>query len=332
VVSTPPTDSFPPYAACTRCGYDARGLRSGQLCPECGFTLGSPGIKDGVVVDERPCLQCGYSLARLPVDGRCPECSAEVIRSLQGNLLVYSAPPFVRRLSFGATCILGGVILFTIWIGTQLLPAMDLGRTISSRIVFAAISVFAGVLSLAGWWLLSSPDPALVGQDRSIGSRKVLRLTLLVAVAAIVVGLIAQLIHGANLARPSSGLARRAMSWAVLVFLLNWPIRTFASLQYVRSLAMRIPSLSLSLRAKRLMQSALGGAACLFLIIAISIVLGVLNVGSDGLTFLLFLPLCGIFVGVLVWWAVYASLIAGLRRELSMIGGMQSRSSSATEA
>jgi predicted RNA-binding Zn-ribbon protein involved in translation (DUF1610 family) len=312
------------HPACLRCGCDLGRVAAEVSCPDCGFLAVTPGVREGVVTDPRPCLQCGYNLQGLAVSGRCPECGSEVARSLQGHLLIFAAPAFVKRLSNGANCVFAALILHAMWIGTLLLPAADLGKSGPSRIGFATLCTFASGLSLAGWWLLSSPEPAMKGRDSRIGSRKVLRAALLVGIATFVTGLVAQVTLGTTVLQSWSStapsIAAPVFWWSLAAYFLIWPIRTVAALQHVRSLAHRLPKSTLANRARRLIQFALAGAGVLVLVIIV-IRACASAVMTDALSAACFLfPfLCGGVLALLLWWAVYASLIAELRTGLGDI-------------
>lgn len=299
------------------------------------MTLGTPGVKDGVVTDPRPCLQCGYSLIGLSATGKCPECGGDVARSLQGNLLIYSSVDFVSRLSGGATCIVAGLILFCMWGACMVVGGSSFRIEPGFRLVVSLFSIGASILSLTGWWFLSSPDPALMGQDKATGARKILRITLIVSIVAFGVGLFSQWGLDGSFFRSRSasifGSASSLLWLSTVVSLVNWPVKTIASLQYTRSLALRIPSPVLEARAKRLIQFAIGGAVAALLIIAVFTALLATRVTNGaGYEFLAFLPLCAGFVGILIWSIVYATLVGGLRGDLLRVAKAQASLSTAT--
>jgi hypothetical protein len=62
----------------------------------------------GVVVSDIPCRKCGYNLRGLHIDGRCRECGRAVGLSVQGDLLRFSDPGWLRKLQRGARLIIWG--------------------------------------------------------------------------------------------------------------------------------------------------------------------------------------------------------------------------------
>lgn len=265
----------------------------------------------------------------LPAEGNCPECGALVSSSLRGNLLVYSSIEFVAKLSIGARLVIAGLVLFGVWIGGVLLPVVDLGRSPGSRVGISLISVGSSTLSLMGWWLLSTPDPALMGLDKAVSARRVLRVTLVISMAALAVSVFVQWSLGVSYFRSSASWGARVLWIATVVSLSNWPFKTIASLLYVKNLAMRIPSMDMAERARNLIRFAIGGSLALALVIAVLLILTSSGVLPPGAQSLAILPGCGTVLGVIVWTCVYAFLLLSLRVELGAIAIAQ-KSFSAT--
>jgi len=135
------------------------------------------------VMDSRPCLSCGYDLKGLHSAGVCPECNAPVIRSLLGNLLRYASLDYLKtlkqgclivELSFAASVILGGLGIVAAMGSTFLLGSARAGEFLS-----AGAEALSATIGLVGWWIFTTPDPGLVGEDAGTSSRKVLRFALI---------------------------------------------------------------------------------------------------------------------------------------------------------
>ncbi len=305
----------------------------GVPCPECGSQNEHSGIVDGVLVDDRPCLSCGYSLKGLTTEGKCPECGAEVLRSLRGNLLTYSSRSFVTQLVVGASMVLWGIAIFVGWIVlTVSLRNTSLTSSLAEGVmlfVLAAMPIFASACGFAGWWLLSSPDPALMGQDRATSARKVLRITVCISAAAFVVGVVAQTVGGggrmwggfnrSTVSSATSTLAMYAMVFSLFVGLLAWPVKTIASLNYISALALRLPSLRLANRAKSLKRFVIIGAVIIGIAFGIGVFFAAFELGPGPILLLVLLSLCGVLVGTVVWCCFYAALIGSLRAKLAWI-------------
>lgn len=145
--------------------------------------LGGPEIPP-IVPDSRPCLVCGYDLKGLASSGVCPECSSPVLRSLQGNLLRFTSLPYLKslkqgcliiELSFAASIILGGLGIAMAIASTALLASR------AGAIASAGAEALAAMIGLLGWWIFTSPDPGLLGEDAGSKARKVLRIALIAA-------------------------------------------------------------------------------------------------------------------------------------------------------
>lgn len=196
---------------------------------------------DGAVSADVPCRKCQYNLRGLAVDGRCPECGTPVGLSTRGDYLRYSDPAWVASLRTGVQLMLWAIVV-------SILGAVVGGivaRAIGSRLLPTLISSAGGLLSVAGGWLLTTPDPSGLGEDRYGTSRKVIRVTL-------AVGLVQQgltFVQQTGTFPPAINLLLTlTASGAALVGLVG----TFATLHYLSKLALRIPDASLAERARSL--------------------------------------------------------------------------------
>jgi hypothetical protein len=110
------------------------------------------------IIGDLPCRSCGYNLRTLATNGLCPECATPIASSLRGDLLREADPNWLRQMHTGCKLEYGAI--WAAWISyVFLLPLpFSLYRT------FAAPAA-AAVMAL-GTWMLASPDPSGIGEDR----------------------------------------------------------------------------------------------------------------------------------------------------------------------
>ena len=200
-----------------------------------------------VVPHDALCRQCGYRIGTLPRDHNCPECGTPIERSLRGDLLLYSSTEYASSLQRGLTCILIAVViqiaaglvsfiavLIFVWRPLMrqqsdpdaearifsLLQQLQLG----SQILMLPVAA----LSLYGWWLFSSPDPAVLGFEHGQTPRVVIRAATIIMAALVLLGVVSQSLVIANS-------AFTAISYGVGILVgLASIAQFFASLLYIR--------------------------------------------------------------------------------------------------
>lgn len=247
---------------CSRCGYHLAGLGAAGVCPECG----TPYTGRGVVQGDWPCLRCGYSLTGLPESGSCPECGAAVVASLRGPLLEYSSPEYVASLHRGVFIVEVGIALgvlskIGLVLGTLFFMAMRGGGGPPAWAYWSAETgaIALNLLSLAGWWLLSTPDPAFVGRDSGSRARRVLRAALVVSAAAACASLATTvLVDNPRAVRPGpDSVATPLAALALLAQVVQlgsgiaWIVQFFAAMKYLQWLGPRIPDRTIVDRARQ---------------------------------------------------------------------------------
>ena len=232
---------------------------SGRDAPESPDAASAPDLEREDVL----CSACGYNLRRLEPDGRCPECGMPVERSLHGDALLYSSPEFLRRLRLGLQLIYWGVIAraavmalsWAWWVVLVIFTFQSGGLELSDWVYHAfvilsiLVSVAIGVAIAIGWWLLSTPDPAIPEKDRRNRMRWWVRtLAVFLGVASIVNDVLGQTDApvtvgpgGSNVAAPMLVLAGAA----ALALVVAWIAFYFLSMQYLSWIASRVPNESL---------------------------------------------------------------------------------------
>ncbi len=214
----------------------------------------------GVVTTDLPCRKCSYNLRGLTIDGRCPECGAAVGLSVQGDLLRFSNPAWVRTLQRGVRLIIWGVVV--IILGALL--AVVLAVTVPAvGLAAVAVPLVGYVLTLVGTWRLTEPDPSGLGEDQYGTSRRLIRITLVMGVIDAALDVVSELIT-------VPPMIAVALLFLAIVFGIAGVVGLFAQLQYLKKLALRIPDVKLAGRAHFLMYG-LGIGYGLFALVGVSV-------------------------------------------------------------
>lgn len=220
-----------------------------------------------------PCRQCGYNLRGLAIASKCPECGVPVNVSVGGDLLRYSNPQFVGTLHRGVRLMLWA-ILVTVAGGVAGIIVAVVVRTALSSLVMQLLPLAGSVLNIIGAWLLTTPDPSGIGEDRYGTSRKVIRIALLAEVLNHVVSF-------GNLA-PVPPPVFTILQVVSVVCGLAGLIGMFAQLQYLEKLALRLPSRPLSDRAKQIKWGLSITYGAVVIIGAFALLLGRVGPGASG--------------------------------------------------
>jgi hypothetical protein len=140
------------------------------------------------------CVRCRYQLRDLPVAGRCPECSAQIIRSIRGDLLELAAPEHVQSLRDSATIVYWSVAVLLFipsgMLGCAVLFGLIQDGAVSINVwldwfpIFPVLIGITLVSLLIGWWKLTRRDPEAIGVDEGLTSRRMVRASLVVVLGA----------------------------------------------------------------------------------------------------------------------------------------------------
>jgi hypothetical protein len=244
--------------------------RAPNLPPPAGD--GAEGV-DLAAPEAARCTRCGYALRGILVSGACPECGFLVQRSVEAlarpDMLEHASPAYLRRLIAGAWLVALGVLADVAWFVGMLVIAVWTGHGLSEKgtLVFMVSTGFASaVITLAGWWLLTEPDPAhprVASDDRL---RRLIRGLVVFIFAGAVVGLAGVLVEplskmglfavAGNIHIGPGTTWTLVFTGAIALRLLLYVARIsrfFAGLMYVRQLAVRLSDDRLRGKAGRLL-------------------------------------------------------------------------------
>lgn len=226
----------------------------------------------GVVVEDLRCRGCGYEVRGLSMADSCPECGWSVARSASGALLINSPRHHLATLRLGTTLVvaatfgsfaaatLGAIVAValaasTTWANQEVLELLGQGFTV----------VGAGI-ALYGWWIFSTPDPAVESREQPTAARRVLRtLTVLSLAMSVITLLLKSLSVGGVLpmgpalvfsrAGTTFTLGSRTEAILGLISLTSFLVgvaQTSAAMAYLATVALRIPARELSRSARRM--------------------------------------------------------------------------------
>lgn len=211
----------------------------------------------GVVVSGIACVDCGYELAGLHEHGHCPECGASIERSLKGDLLLHASPEYL------ATLHRGSVIVLTIILFQVALAFVSFGLVVAFAVappVFLALGWFEfastafGLLLSAGlvwgWWLLSTPMPALSEKPWVDRARRWVRFVLILNIPIVIGQTITTLLISAGNTSDAVYYTQMGLgAVSTLVWLGTYVVHAI----YLAWLAKRIPDAAMHKRARLLM-------------------------------------------------------------------------------
>ncbi len=185
----------------------------------------------GTLIADVACRRCGYNLRGLHEHGRCPECSTPVGLSTYGDLLRYADPAWVEKLALGMSVILWGIVLGFVGGCLSRLAGTSGGTDAAAvRNLIAAGGQFVGII---GAWILTSPDPSGIGEDRCVNARRVVRIGLIFGLCSRLLWII------------YPGVPTVSLIIVATIFDLVAAIGTYAQYLYIEKLAERVPDRNL---------------------------------------------------------------------------------------
>ncbi len=225
------------------------------------------------------CRGCGYDLTGLDVGGLCPECSKPVHDSLQGDLLAFAPKDYLQSLHRGTVAVLASILFYVLGTLASAFAGVAMafgagagggttraGSALAMQSGIAAfgvgISIVYTVISVAGWYWFTEPDPGISSREKADLHRRVTRGT---AIANGICGIVSavfslfglgltQSLVTANGGAPGAGTPTLSGPMIVLIVVAAlfglgvfalWAVQIIFSLNYMAWLANRVPDQAL---------------------------------------------------------------------------------------
>jgi len=211
--------------------------------PDCRWTQ-VPLDSSGNLDLDLTCVRCAYNLRGLRPEGICPECGTAVARSCQGNSLRFCDPNWVEQLASGMRWVVASIvlgILLGLLAGGVSAAMGGAPASIPTGALPVLIGLAAGILSIIGYWKVTTPEPGVPEEPAEINLRKVIRVTLILGF----------LLNIADI--PFSAGPLFVDTLLALVSGVVGLVMMFSVFVYARRLALRIPDLSLAKSTRTLM-------------------------------------------------------------------------------
>jgi hypothetical protein len=223
--------------ACTGCGQNLRGHEQLADCAHCGTP-----VVDSLGSEEAILASLQYAR---PLNGPMPDPPLHLLR--------FSSPQYLAGLHKGIVLVECGILCKIIVFAASIPLTATLPPSHPANQAASLLSAAVAILTLAGWWRFSAPDPAQQA-DSGTTARGVLRTSLSVSAGIAAATFVAQQFA----ANTPSNMAYQQMSFTSLGLLALagaavWVINFFATLMYMQGLARRLPDPALEKRARTYM-------------------------------------------------------------------------------
>ncbi len=206
----------------------------------------------------RQCIHCGYRLDGLHAAGICPECGRLIEDSLQGLLLRFASPEYLREVLSGLSLYLNGILAMVAVMALGFAGNMYSPNNATIGAAITALGLIPSVMMILGFWKFTAPDPGYVGQETPDDARRIARISLVVNAVMTAIGAVFEFLGYAG--KPTNLLGGGMPLWVlligailILVGLVTWVAQFFAGLKYTSWMMSRIPDEELVKRCKKYM-------------------------------------------------------------------------------
>jgi hypothetical protein len=108
-------------------------------------------------MDDLPCRSCGYNLRTLATSAVCPECATPIAASLRSELLREADPNWLWHMHSGCKLLYWGI--WGTWFSYVFSRAFRLA-------LIGTFAIPAAAAEAVGTWMLATPDPSGIGEER----------------------------------------------------------------------------------------------------------------------------------------------------------------------
>ena len=199
----------------------------------------------GRIDEDLLCRSCDYNLRGLHGSADCPECSTPIDRSARPDLLRFSDPTWLTRLSRGMLLIiigrLAGIIVGGLHVGLVVVIPMT---GVTPGTMFTASTVITAIfllIAVAGVWLATTPEPGRPEPDGQVTVRRTARWCVMVQIVSGPMQMATGGPGGFGVAAPVPAMMIVVLMLGIVAFM-----GEAAGLVYLRRLGVRIPALKLA--------------------------------------------------------------------------------------